>query len=225
LRAREPIEAALKQLGLRSEFRRIRKPGFRRPWSCLSIGPLVSREQYGEQTKRWYARGLPPAEKQSWIVDRIPYEKAYDWRSSPRAWLEHDLILVPPEIWKDANRDRRKLFNLMRLSATPEMAEVIAQLIRTTAGKLQSSATGAPPGALSRETVLAHYEAMRARRQTVIVEAAQAATAAPTRPPSEGGRYASSQHTESSEPRELRSDQDLARAGPRGRPAWMGKRA
>ena len=81
-RSSEQLDQALKALGLPHTIWRIRKANRRRPWSRVSAGLLVARENYGEQTKRWYARGLPPAEKLSWAVERITYQKGYDWRSS-----------------------------------------------------------------------------------------------------------------------------------------------
>lgn len=218
-RSRDQIDRVLDKLKLPHELYTVRKNGRRRSWNRLSRGLLVARQHYGKQRNRWYARGLPPARTLSWTIEKIPREERepFDWRSSPRARSDN-LVLVPPEIWQDCpRRNRKSLWALMQTPATPEMAKAIAEAVHSTAAKL--SLTAAPSGASGVSAVQRRLEEEQKRRQ-VIEDAARAASANIS-PISLGESHASSVHHDSSEKRELLSNEDLARAGPRGLPVWQ----
>lgn len=49
--------------GLTYKLRQIRRPSAAKAWRLSTRGMLIERDEYGEQTNRFYHRGLPPAEK------------------------------------------------------------------------------------------------------------------------------------------------------------------
>lgn len=134
--------------------------------------------------------------------------------------LHRTLILVPPEIWKEASRDRRKLRALMRTPPTPEMVEALATVMQRTAAKLQWPFIDAPPATPPVSAVLKRHEEDRKRVQ-IRDDTARAASTDPTNTAASGGRCISSVRSGSSDKRELLSDEDLARAGPRGQAVWQ----
>jgi hypothetical protein len=125
------------------------------------------------------------------------------------------VILVPPEIWREAARDRRKLRALMRTSTTPEMVEALATLVQRTAAKLQWPFIDAPPGTGPVSAVRKRCEEDRKRVQ-IREDTARVASAASPNTPASGRRCRRSVQSGSSDKRALLSDQDLVRAGPSG---------
>jgi hypothetical protein len=214
------LRAALSELGRPFRLWRIRLGRGRATWSRVTAGLLVSRAQYGEQTKRWYVAGLKPAEKLTWSVDRIPYEKGYDPRRSPRAWAESGLVLVPPAAWALRPRDRRTVRNMYAHASDPESVAAVMQVVATVAASLPSPVNRSERPLLSREVVAAHYAEMKRRRQAVS-DAARAATDEKIDRPILGGRYASSVLVDNRAPPKWLSDSELNANTSEGLPAWM----
>jgi hypothetical protein len=160
---------------------------------------LVAREAYGEQRNRWYIRGLPAAEKESWNVLSQAGAKGYSRARDPRVWKHGNLTLVPPEIWSLGRGDRRTLRRDLGAASSPEgVARVMAMVSALAARKSQSSLIG-PAGrpVLSREQVLESY-AMAARRSKA-ASGSERPLISPS-PPSEGGGYVSSVHIGGADP-------------------------
>jgi hypothetical protein len=214
------LRAALSELERPFRLWRVRLGRGRATWSRLTAGLLVSRAQYGEQTKRWYVAGLKPAEKLTWNIDRIPYEKGYDPRSSPRAWSEGELALVPPAAWALRPRDRRTVRNMYAHASDPESVAAVMQVVATVAASLQSPVNRSERPLLSRAAVAAHYAEMSRRRQ-VVSDAARAATDEKIDRPAEGGRYASSVLVDNRAPPKLLSESELNANTSAGLPVWI----
>jgi hypothetical protein len=171
----------------------------RRAWRSATAGMLVAREAYGEQRNRWYIRGLPAAEKESWNVLSQAGEKGYSRARDPRVWKHGNLTLVPPEIWSLGRGDRRTLRRDLGAASSPEgVARVMAMVSALVARKSQSSLIG-PAGrpVLTREQVLESY-AMAARRSKA-ASGSERPLISPS-PPSEGGGYISSVHIGGADP-------------------------
>jgi hypothetical protein len=150
-RGSSPPREALRALGLRFRIeplrlgrrrRRIARagsdrgaestPSLRRPrraWRALTAGLIVAREIYGEQRNRFYARGLPAAEREKWEVKKLGSYKSYSRSSSPRAWTDRKLVLVPPDVWKLRRADRRSLRGLLIRASDPEGVKRVMGLV------------------------------------------------------------------------------------------------
>lgn len=128
-RSRSAIPLALRRLGLEHRIESIRLSRGRRAWRAITSGVAVARVAYGEQVKRWYARGLPPAERQKWEILKMPQGSHYQRASSPRAWNRGNLVLVPPELWSMRRCDRRALRSAMATACSPEAAAFVTSLI------------------------------------------------------------------------------------------------
>jgi hypothetical protein len=128
---RAPIELlrVLSRIGLRFRSHRILLRRGARAWRALSAGLIVSRAVYGEQRNRWYARGLPEADRQKWEVRKVAKYQTYDRSSSPRAWSGRGLVLVPPEVWKLQRADRRALRSLLMRTPDPEGVRRVMGLV------------------------------------------------------------------------------------------------
>jgi hypothetical protein len=181
---------------------------------------VVSRQAYGEQVKRHYLPGLPPAEKEKSEIVRIPYERGYDNRRSPRAWARGELVLVPPAVWSMQSRDRRRVRNLLSHARDPESVGAVMTLVTAVASAFASPAIDAAKPLLAVDAVQRRYAEDRRRRQ-VRDDAARAASTDPLAPDLVRGRYASSVHSTFDEGSKLLSDADLTRAPPGDRPLWM----
>lgn len=199
-RVTPPLRAALEGLEYRVEPIHLRRG--RRAWRALTAGILVTREAYGEQVKRWYVRGLPPAERESWDVVKLSAYKPYNRFRSPRAWTSGNLVLVPPEIWA-ASRVQRQAFRRLAAHATsPEGASAIAAEVLALAGTIgvNLSLPGPAQPALSHDAVQRWYRERVARdsaRTSVLSQSGSSPL------PSEGGGYASSGHSSNSPPGEI----------------------
>ena len=219
-RDEKALRAALAELGRPHRVWRVRLGRGRATWSAVTAGLVVSRQQYGEQTKRWYVAGLKPLEKLTWSIDRIPYEKGYDRRRSPRAWTDDGRALYPPEFWAFQKRDRRTVRNMYAHASDPESVEAVLQVVATVAASLPSPINQPERPLLSRDVVVAHYAEMRRRRQAVS-DAARAATENKLAPHSGEGRYASSVLVDNRAPPKLLSESELIANTSEGLPAWI----
>jgi hypothetical protein len=159
----------------------------------LTAGLTVAREIYGEQRNRWYARGLPPAEREKWEVRKIGKYQAYDSVSAPRAWSGRGLVLVPPEVWKLRRADRIALRGQLLRQPDPEG---VARVMRVVSDAISSArnhfnVTGAPKALLTREQVVSWYASMKEQQsQPGTDDAASSLTSNPL-----GGEgYVSSEH-------------------------------
>lgn len=171
----------------------------RRAWRSATGGMLVAREAYGEQRNRWYIRGLPRAEKESWKVLSQSGEKGYSRSSDPRVWKSSKLVLVPPEVWRLGRGDRRTIRRDLGRASDPEaVGRVMAMVSALASRKSQSSLIGpAARPVLTREQVLESY-AMAARRSKA-ASGSERPLISPS-PPSEGGGYISSVHIGGADP-------------------------
>ncbi len=106
-----------------------------RGWRPLTVGILRSRDEYGEQTKRFYHRGLPKAERERWSVTtrggirkRHPElgvgVRAFDGRAS----------IYPPEAWRPFRLARRRGPIERRISKTTPIASVLENMMPRLAG-------------------------------------------------------------------------------------------
>ena len=187
------LPLVLRQNGVKFRIEPLRLRRGRRAWRSLTAGLIVAREIYGEQTKRWYARGLPAAEREKWEVIKIAKYKSYDRARSPRARTDRRLVLVPPDVWKLSRTDRRFLHGLLTRQPDPEGVRKVMGLVADTLRKAGSSLlVSAPPKAvLGVEQVREWYRryAERSRARTTSPTPDQDLT-----PTSEVGGYVSSGH-------------------------------
>jgi hypothetical protein len=192
------IAAAVKQMGLRCRVERVRFSRGRRAWRSLTAGIAVSRAAYGEQTKRWYARGLPASDRKKWDVIKLSAYKPYSRWASPRAWKSGNLVLVPPEVWRMKRVDRVALRKSMSMAATPELAAAVAQVLAA-----QSSQSAV----------------MRSEKSGF--DRPQAAPSKTIPPLIEEGGYRSSGQSQGEFWAPPRRDEDLDQPGASGDPVWM----
>jgi hypothetical protein len=221
LLAREKTKLALVLRAARVEFRiePVRFRRRRRAWRALTAGLMVAREVYGEQVKRWYARGLPPAARESWNVVKLREYKSHDRATGPRAWTRGKLVLVPPEVWSLRRNDRRSLRALLNRAPDPESVHKVMTLVsQVVAERSLLSPIHLPPAAKSTaEQVKEWYAKMAARR------AARDASSSsdPDLHPSSGGEgYVSSEHPQGELMPKALTEEQLMELGPSGRPRW-----
>jgi hypothetical protein len=197
-RERDEIHQVLNRMKLQHRIEPVRFNRGRRAWRMLTSGLAVSRDAYGEQVKRWYARGLPAAEREKWEVVKVPSYKSYDRWRSPRAWKAGNLVLVPPSVWRMRRVDRVAMRKSMAMAGSPELAAAIATVIA-------SSSITKPPST----TQLLPKPPKAAPSKELLT------------PASGAGGYVSSKHfSEELFPRGP-TDEELLRPGPSGDPAWM----
>lgn len=202
-RAVAPLRSLLKRLGVRHRIEPLKLSRGRRAFHGLTAGLLVAREIYGEQVNRFYFRGLPPAEREKWEVQKIEHYRSYDRSGSPRAWTSRRVVLVPPAVWKLSRTDRRALRSQLLRQPDPEgvrkVMGLIADTLRKVGGALPVSAPAKP--VLRREQVARWYasNADRSKARTNVT------AGDPDLPPlSEAGGYVSSEHSQGElMPREL----------------------
>ena len=192
-----PLSRALAGVGYRVEPIRLRRG--RRAWRSLTAGVLVAREAYGEQVKRWYVRGLPPAEREQWDVVKLSAYKPYNRFRSPRAWKDGNLVLVPPEIWAASRIDRKNFMRLAAHATSPETSTAIAAEVLKLAGTIGANLSLSAPAkpALSVEQVKRWY-AEHAARASARPSIFSASGSLPS--PSKGRGYACSEHSSNSPP-------------------------
>lgn len=193
-RSRRSIPLALRALGLQHRIEPIHLTRGRRAWNALAAGLLVSRDAYGEDLNRYYFRGLPRAETESWDMIKIRPYAAYSRRSSPRAWTSGNLVLVPPEVWRLGRSERRSLMRQAARASSPEGVARVMEIVRDVAVarslSIPTPASSQPP--VDREALLRSY-----RHVARVADAASASEPSiPSDPPSsEMGGYASSVHS------------------------------
>jgi hypothetical protein len=143
----------------------------------LTAGILVARAVYGEEVKRWYARGLPGAERMRWDVVKRAMQKPWRRRTGARVRNGSKIILVPPAIWS-MDGDRLKEYREAAAAAvSPEQVIAnrrrLAELVAGAASALRLSAPAEP--ALTREQVQTFYVSMAQRKRARASETAAAA--------------------------------------------------
>lgn len=201
LLASSPIAAPqrLRARGIECRVEPIRLRRGRRAWRAITAGALVARAAYGEQVNRWYARGLPPAEKLTWAIQRVKPYQSYRRLTSPRAWSDRRVVLVPPEIWQMGRADRRQIRTMLRNAKSPEAVGVAMTFVRELVAKVGKPIPVIAPAqpALSPEQVRAWY---RRAADSIAAESARTASPSSDRPLTEGGGYASSDHSSGAPP-------------------------
>ena len=219
-RERARLPALLRRMGLRSRVEPVRFSRGRRAWRAITAGLMVAREVYGEETKRWYALGLPAAPRESWEVRKLETYRPYDRRSAPRAWTSGNLVLVPPEVWKLSRTDRRSVRALLSHAPDPESVQRVMEIVNqvTSAQALRSVplAVSERPK-LSREQVQDWYRQMLARKSA----RSDAPDDRSLGPLSDGGRYTSSVHSSPGDRAGPLPDEALTEPGASGKPRWQ----
>ena len=222
LLSREKTKLSLVLRAARVEFRiepvKLRRG--RRCWHALTAGVLVARSVYGEQVKRWYARGLPPAAREKWNVLKLKQYRPYDRAIGTRAWTAGKLVLVPPEIWLIRRTDRRSLRALLNRAPNPESVNQVMTLVgQVVAARNSQSPLSLPPDARpTRVQVREFYDQMKARRAACSSDS----DSAPDLHPSSGGEgYVSSEHAQGELLPKALTEEQLLEAGPSGRPRWQ----
>jgi len=193
------IRAILRSLQLEHRIEPVRMSRRRRAWRVITAGVLVAREVYGEQVKRWYSRGLPPAEKQNWEVEKHGIQKPWRRTTGARARRAGSLILVPPAVWGLRPADRSLLRREFATATSPEGVERVMGLVAAalTGQSRQFNLTEPAEGRLTREQVQAWYQEMaRKRKARTETESASGSYS----PPSKGGGYLSSEHSSGADP-------------------------
>lgn len=186
----------------------------------MTAGLLVSREVYGEQVNRWYARGLPVLSKKKWEVIKIDAYKAYDRWRAPRARRAGGLVLVPPEVWKMRRADRRTVQRCLERAASPEAAiaaiAVVAELVAKVAKPITVSAV--PKSALELERQREFNVRMSGREASARTDESVSDLTSPL-PRGEG--YISSEHSNCPDHAGARAGPALTRSVSSVPPEWM----
>jgi hypothetical protein len=143
----------------------------------LTAGILVARAVYGEEVKRWYARGLPGAERMRWDVVKRAMQKPWRRRTGARVRTGSKIILVPPAIWS-MDGDRLKEYREAAAAAvSPEQVmsnrRRLAEIVAGAASAFRLTAPAQP--ALTREQVQTFYASMAQRKRARASETAAAA--------------------------------------------------
>lgn len=195
--AREDLEirALLTKLGYKFRIERVRLSRGRRAFRALTAGLLVAREIYGKQRNRWYALGLPPADRRKWEVRKIGTYQSYARATSPRAWTARKLVLVPPDVWRLSRTDRRSLRGQLLRQSDPEGVRRVMGLIADVIGKARDrfNASAVPKGLLKRDDVVRWYDehARRSKARTTLTGSQSSSS-----PPSFEGGLLSSEHSQ-----------------------------
>ena len=187
------LRSLLRDGGVRFRIEPVRLSRGRRAWRLLTAGMIVAREIYGEQRNRFYSRGLPPAEREKWEVQKIGAYRSYDRYRAPRAWRGRRVVLVPPDVWKLSRTDRRALRGLLCRQPDPEGVQRVMGLVADFLGKSGGalSVIAPPKAVLSRDQVVRWYREMAERKAGRTFAPAPASALTPSS--GEGG-YTSSVH-------------------------------
>jgi len=218
------LPLALRAAGVEFRIEPVRFRRRRRAWRALTAGLMVAREVYGEQVKRWYARGLPAANRERWNVLKLKEYKAHDRATGPRAWTRGKLVLVPPEVWTLRRNDRRSLRALLNRAPDPESVhKVMAVVSQVVAARdLQSSVLASGRGKLTQAQVREWYD----HRKSSAAERRSVDPSLPDVHPSSGGEgYVSSEHAQGELMPKVLNDEAPMELGPSGRPRWEGRQA
>lgn len=198
-RSKGALPQRLRRLGVRFTVEPVRLSRGRRAWRTLTAGIMVARAVYGEQVKRWYARGLPAAERLRWDIVKKAMQKPWRRRTGARVRTGSKIILVPPAIWS-MDGDRMKEYRAAAAAASsPEEAIAnrrrLAEIVAGAASHLILDAPAQP--ALSREAVQRFYASMAARKRRGATETSAAALTPSTLL---GGGLQSSRHSGAAPP-------------------------
>lgn len=161
----DPLAARLRKWRIKFRVEPIKFRRGARAWRPITAGLLVPRESYGAQVKRYYSRGLPPAEKKTWEVVKLNEYRKFRRATGWRARKAGNLFLVPPEVWSLNRIDRRSIRKALASARTPEIAATIAPqilaLVAKVAKPLTVSAVPTSPELVERNRRLAiHVAAM-----------------------------------------------------------------
>lgn len=216
-RGLDALRRVLAKTGVECRAEPLRLSRGRRAFRPLTAGLQVAREIYGEQTNRWYVRGLPPREKETWAVARIGHYVAFDRRRGPRARRADGATLHPPELFGLLVTDRRALRRDVLRQTSPEgvsrVMGLVADALRKIGGRY--TVTAAAKRLLGREQVARWYaeHAERTRRSSTLSDSASDII-----PPALRGGYGSSEHEQGELlPRELARQREIEAAAARKR--------
>jgi len=165
----------------------------------ICAGVLIQREQYGRQKNRWYVPGLPRPEKLDWEIERIPYQKGYDKRRSPRAFRADGRALYPPDLWAGRPRGMRAIRNAYRHASDSDSVRLVDALVFARPHASAMSLNRHLLNPIPQKPQMSREE-QAARVAKIRDDAARAATAINTDPLLSGGRCLSSVHTNSRPP-------------------------
>ncbi len=136
-----------------------------RAWRPLTLGMLRSRDEYGEQRKRFYHRGLPKAERETWrVTTRGGLRKRHpQLRIGVRAFDGCEAI-YPPKAWQPIRVVRRRGPIVKRIAKTTPIAAVLEKMMPRLAGATLAIRSLSPRGEA------AHFEmtGSRASRNFII---------------------------------------------------------
>lgn len=137
------VTSSLAELGawllrrrLRFDFRPIGDPTRARSWRWFVRGLTVPRSAYGENTKRWYRRGLTPADKLKWEVIKIAEYKSFQRASSARVISKMAGNLVPPRVWTMPRGVSVRIRNLLEGRKTPEAVAHVMPEVRALVARI-----------------------------------------------------------------------------------------
>ncbi len=160
------IRAVLKRMGLKHRIEPLRLSRGRRAFRNLTAGLLVAREIYGEQRNRWYARGLPKADRLKWEVKKIGKYASYDRWRSPRAEIQSRVVLVPPDVWRLSRPDRRSLRGMLLRAPDPEGVARVMGIVADAVRGVSRVGPSDSRGKLTREQVQDWYAQMASRSKS-----------------------------------------------------------
>lgn len=194
-REAKALPRVLARLGVRCVVLALRLSRGRRAFRPLTAGLLVSRKAYGPQVKRWYVRGLPPREGESFEVIKLDRAQKYDRRRGPRAWSGDGLVLRPPVLWGLCATDRHSFSRAVLRQSSPEgvrrILGLVADTVRNIRGNLHVTA---PPQAVLTPGRVARWYAQHAARTGR--STAFAGSDSEINAPGCGGGYISSEHSQ-----------------------------
>jgi hypothetical protein len=109
---------------------------------------LRSRDEYGEQTKRFYHRGLPKAERESWsVTTRGGIRKRHPELGIGVRAFDGRAAIYPPEAWRPFRLARRRGPIERRISKTTPIASVLENMMPRPAGTMLEIRPLSPCGA------------------------------------------------------------------------------
>lgn len=179
------LRASGSRYGYYGQCSKIRRSRGLRAWNLVTAGLLRSRDEWGEQRKRFYWRGLAPAERDRFeVTTRGGLSKRHAGHSRGVRAIRGDVGIYPPEAWRPPRLNRRRGPESRRTAAPDRLSPAIADLIQRV---LHQPAPRQSP-------VIAAAAKPRPSALACQVDAARAADRTSGRNPeaSSGGRYTSS---------------------------------
>jgi hypothetical protein len=219
-RSRGPLAAILRAVRLEHRIESVQLKRGRRAWQPLTAGVLVAREVYGEQVKRWYARGLPKLEREPWQVEKRAMQKPWRRAGGARARTKSSVVLVPPELWRLPRGARRNLRAALSGARDPEGVRRVMALVTQALGEKNRPYNSQKPavGRLTADQVREWYTRMAARKVAGSHPSSESGSSSPNLL---GRGYGSSVHAEGPAPPVPLSDAELLELGPSGKPKWV----